>query len=368
MVIMCGHSRLCRCLFVNVVLVSAAMAVTAPVEKLPPLQLTRLRHKHPLPNGKSTNNSDSMSLLDVQEIDLRDVLAMLVHKTTTADTLLPTAQELPSDAASIQVFESFDADKNGTLSKTEFEAMLKIGTGSAVDKSEAAGLFSQMDADASGQIDLDDLMEQLKKTQTEEASIALDTSKCEVAANQERHRFTDDVAALPQHFEDWCLELSTGAAESDAKGWRGACGVAREEVRQKFDTKTFCVALARGLAGSPAHRWWRMGTAATKYLPYAPPRATPWPKLSYLKHPRPCCRPHDVPGGGCHDEDISECVCKRDPLCCGADGGVWDLKCAEQVELLTFDGDDTVTRCGRCPGQECLAKLHECGGACDCSE
>ena len=47
-----------------------------------------------------------------------------------------------------------------------------------------------------------------------------------------------------------------------------------------------------------------------------------------MPHPPPteCCFPHDSPG--CGDPDVMNCVCDRDPFCCGS---AWDDKCVEEA-------------------------------------
>ncbi len=42
-----------------------------------------------------------------------------------------------------------------------------------------------------------------------------------------------------------------------------------------------------------------------------------------------CCAPNDLPG--CSDPDLEACVCDADPLCCGAEDGVWDAVCVDQA-------------------------------------
>ena len=47
-----------------------------------------------------------------------------------------------------------------------------------------------------------------------------------------------------------------------------------------------------------------------------------------MPHPPPteCCFPHDFPG--CGEPDVMNCVCDRDPFCCGS---VWDERCVDEA-------------------------------------
>lgn len=156
--------------------------------------------------------------------------------------------------------------------------------------------------------------------------------------------------------EDWCLLLSDrdGGHMSASPGWKASCSKARATVEQQMldgvkqiQSNAFCNELKEAFGDAAARRVakapYKMANDMMAFAPYVAPLATPASALLVYKKPRPCCRQH--PEKGCHDESISECVCRKDPLCCSES---WDRACAMLVEEITVV-KHTIDRCGRCP-------------------
>lgn len=83
------------------------------------------------------------------------------------------------------------------------------------------------------------------------------------------------------------------------------------------------------------------------------------------QYPGQCCQPHLTPG--CNDQEIMDCVCAQDPVCCDEQ---WDDICAAQVVEFGCDSCGLEPLCGDhiCEGGEncylCPADCGPCTGDC----
>lgn len=367
-----------------------------------PMHRTRTRVRQPVdvdavakaPIGDPEDFVSFLAQLDHEEpaggshsplanLDMKQLMMMAHTKLTREGKIqappsgLPKGVENQAGGDAVQVFEIYDVNQSGTIGFDEFQQLLAV-LGYHESEADTLAFFKSCDKDDSGDIAIGEL-----EVRNGKSSFSLD--KCLSSVDSAKATFLaasgdgggDD---LPRQMEEWCIALDKNsdqgaAAQAMAKAWKAACGIAREEAEKKaaaaaggaadpFSAKTFCDALANGLDHHmQGSLWYHMSTVPTNYMPYTPPLATPGVKLKHLSNPRPCCDAHGQKG--CHDHNIEQCVCEVDPHCCDNE---WDLQCSEQVEKLRVLKGDTVLRCGRCPGQECLQKLASCAdGNCDCT-
>eukprot|EP00941_MAST-03F_sp_MAST-3F-sp1_P001823 g1823.t1 len=303
-----------------------------------------------------------------------------------------------SESSIVQLFEEADTNKDGKMTMKELGTLLgKIGMVKGSASGVGLNFFHNTDLDGNGDLDLHEML----SSTTQDAAARRDAANFNVAKCAENAGKANAVFQTavklgkkeldeePGFMEDWCLQIAKAAKavakEEGLHGWKVSCSRAREEMEssikqdgsvEPFNATAYCKVLAAELtvmtqsSGGKFGKFWVFDDSFSKHpgvLPYTAPLATPRVRVQrLLKHPNPCCEAHG--GAGCYDQDIASCVCDPlygDPSCCSDDQktGGWDLRCVELVEKLQILNDgNTLRRCGRCPGVECLEKLKSCTG------
>jgi hypothetical protein len=137
-----------------------------------------------------------------------------------------------------------------------------------------------------------------------------------------------------KHFKvaTYTVERICGQAESIFQSRPNATRYSKDYHRENEFCLHMKAALDKVLAIPEKHAFEQAdGPITKKDLVHLPLART----VNVVGKEHTCCGVHETPG--CADEQIKQCVCKSDPMCCGQQ---WDMRCVDQVESFL---------CGQCP-------------------